>query len=183
MPIPGTAVPARAPRPSVPLGPPPTANNLTAPTINKRTSGRRASFLPAAPTPPEPKPETWLDVGEDVVNALQASVDAALAERDTRLRTLETIFNDLIWYRAELDITLADGLPSDLRPSKTGEEVPGDHARYEALLERVVSLNPRMGDEEEGQEIQGMEDVEPEVGLMAWAEELLQLVRLRQMWS
>lgn len=184
MPIPGMAVPARAPRASLAPSHPPQSQLNLAPTINKRTSGRRASALPV---PIEvQKPEVWLDVGEDVFNTLQAAVDAALAERDVRLRALETVFNDLIWYRAELDLPPLDGedgsFPPELKPGRGDEEVPGAHVRYEALLEHVVGLNPvRVGDEEEeGQEIQGMEEVEPEVGLIAWADALLQLVSRRE---
>lgn len=163
---------------------PPLSSANLAPTINKRLSGRRTSgFAQPAVAEAHPKPEMWYDLGEDVVNTLQASVDRALAERDARLRALETVFNDLIWYRAELDLPSFDvenGFPHELRPAKSEEEVPGAHLRYEALLEQVVQLNPvRVGEEEEeseGEEIKGMEKIEPEAGLIAWADSLLQLV-------
>lgn len=150
-----------------------------APTINKRASGRRASaFHAPAPEPEPPKLEAWFDVGEDVQTALLAALEKATEERDARLRTLAMCFNDLIWYRAELDLPPLEQLPPDLRPSRSEEEQPGAHLRYEALLEHVVALNPikagSFGDEE--RDVEGVEEMEPEVGLINWADALLQLV-------
>ncbi|GMK59590.1 hypothetical protein CspeluHIS016_0801960 [Cutaneotrichosporon spelunceum] len=175
-PIPGLAVPARKPRPSMAATLPPPVN--LAPTINKRTSGRRASaFHPPAPEPETPKLEAWLDVGEDVQMALEAAVEKALEERDARLRTLEATFIDLIWYRAELDLQTLERLPPEFRPPLSEEEQPGVYSRYEAYLNRVISLNPvKAGSfEDEEQGIEGMEGIEPEVGLINWADTLLQL--------
>lgn len=94
------------------------------------------------------------------------------------MRNLETTFNDLIWYRAELDLPpiAAPSFPDHLRPSTEEEETPGAHARYEVLLGNVMSLNEAPRSEDEGQEIQGMDDVEPEIGLMNWSDEMLELV-------
>lgn len=158
---------------------PPPVNVNIAPTINKRISGRRTSAFHAPVAEPEPpKLEAWLDVGEDVQAALLAALEKATEERDARLRTLEMCFNDLIWYRAELDLPPLEQLPPELRPPRGEEEQPGAHIRYESLLEHVIALNPvkagSFGDEE--RDIEGMEEVEPEVGLINWADALLQLV-------
>lgn len=37
-------------------------------------------------------------------------------------------------------------------------------------------MNEAPRSEDEGQEIQGMDDVEPEIGLMNWSDEMLELV-------
>ncbi|BEJ16879.1 hypothetical protein CspHIS471_0602800 [Cutaneotrichosporon sp. HIS471] len=175
-PIPGLAVPARKPRQSMAATLPPPVN--LAPTITKRASGRRTSaFHAPAPEPEPPKLESWFDVGEDVQTALVAALEKALEERDVRLRTLETTFIDLIWYRAELDLPTLEHLPPELRPPMSEEEQPGIYHRYDTYLDHVIELNPvKAGSfEDEEQSIDGMEEVEPEVGLINWADALLQL--------
>jgi hypothetical protein len=67
--------------------------------------------------------------------------------------------------------------PIHLLPSKAIEETPGAHAGYEKLLSRVISEKPAVGDEDEGEgELLALEGVEPEVGLIRWAEEIHALV-------
>lgn len=189
-----SAVPARAaPRRST------IAPFMTAPTtnLNKRHSARNTTPQPEAP----PQPQTWLDVGEDVMGSLEKAVSEALAERvsasclfvgfrnfisdgtqDVRMRNLETNFNDLIWFAAELDLPplpkgLLDEFPERLLPPSTMEETPGAFGRYTNLLSSIMAVNEAWQgeDDEEAPEIQGMEGVEPEVGLMNWAEQLLEL--------
>ncbi|TXT15770.1 hypothetical protein VHUM_00273 [Vanrija humicola] len=148
---------------------------LLAPTTNtnKRTSGRQASNAAVA----EQRNECWLDVSEDVLATMQAALDRALAERDVRLRNLETNFNDLIWYHAELVMPpLGLGqFPEHLLPPREDEETPGAHERYERALDRIMSLNAVPSGEEDGVEIQGMDGIEPEIGLTNWADTLLEI--------
>lgn len=78
-PVPGSAVPARSARSSLTQPAPVSTENL-APTTNKRVSGRKSSASSSMLQVPA-KPETWMDVGEEVMTNLEAKVDAALAER------------------------------------------------------------------------------------------------------
>lgn len=95
-----------------------------------------------------------------------------------RLRNLETHFNDLIWYHAELVMPpLGLGqFPEHLLPPREDEETPGAHDRYERALDRLMTRNPVPSGEEDGVEIQGMDGIEPEIGLTVWAETLLEIV-------
>ncbi|KAL7424666.1 Microtubule bundling protein [Cryptotrichosporon argae] len=153
-----------------------TSTAPTAPGINKRHSHSAAQ-------PGKEETVEWLDVDENVVAALEGHVERALAERDVRLRDVETSFNDLIWYRDELDLpplplsALAiASFPARLLPSTDTEETPGAYSRYLELLQHVINSNVvPSGDEEEAGEIRGMDGVEPEIGLMRWAEEVLEL--------
>lgn len=105
-----------------------------------------------------------------------------LTQQETRLRTLETHFNDLLWYHAELNLPSpvhGSMFPLALLAPQSDEEQPGFHARYEQLLDHVLATNPRQTGEdgEDGIELQGMDDIEPEIGLMNWSEVVLALVR------
>lgn len=66
-----------------------------------------------------------------------------------------------------------------LLPSQDQEEQPGLHARYERQLAETMSLNPWQPipeEEEEAVELKGMDGIEPEIGLIAWCEQLIELV-------
>lgn len=102
--------------------------------------------------------------------------------QDVRMRNLETNFNDLIWFAAELDLPPLpkgplDEFPERLLPPAAMEETPGAFERYTTLLTSIMAVNEAWQgeDDEEAPEIQGLEGVEPEVGLMNWAEQLLEL--------
>jgi hypothetical protein len=64
-----------------------------------------------------------------------------------------------------------------LLPSQDQEEVPGAHARYQQDLARVIALNPWDPNDEGGEvEFNGMDGIEPEIGLMVWCDNVLQKV-------
>jgi len=88
-----------------------------------------------------------------------------------------------VWFRFELQLPdlLDTSFPVYLLPSRDLEETPGAHARYEKILAQILALNPWKGanEEDEGDvELQGMDDIEPEIGLINWCEQLLELVSM-----
>lgn len=67
--------------------------------------------------------------------------------------------------------------PIHLLPSRANEERPGAHAAYEKILSRYISVNAAsLADDTVENTCKGLEDVEPEVGLSVWAEEINSLV-------
>lgn len=110
---------------------------------------------------------------------------AKLIVQTTRINNLQALLLDLLWQHRELalppiPISQPHHFPLHLLPSRATEEKPGAHAGYEKLLSRFFSANAGLkADEESGEmegEVEGMEGVEPDVGLVHWAEELLDLV-------
>lgn len=86
---------------------------------------------------------------------------------------------DLIWFHFELDLPDLLDFPLYLLPSTQMEETPKAHAAYQRQLAEIISLNPwKSGDEEEpeGIELQGLDGIEPEFGLINWCQEVLNLV-------
>jgi protein regulator of cytokinesis 1 len=67
--------------------------------------------------------------------------------------------------------------PIHLLPLRATEERPGAHASYEKILSRYISINAAtLTDDNVENSCIGLEEVEPEVGLAAWADELSNLV-------
>ncbi|WWC96882.1 hypothetical protein V866_003757 [Kwoniella sp. B9012] len=134
-------------------------------------------------------PSTWYDVGESISEELNQAVTKALAERDSRRKNLcQTLFN-LIWLHSELalppvPISSPHHFPPELLPSHEEEETPGAYTTYEKILHGVIGSNPLPpGECEEWGEIedlQGMENVEPEIGLIEWSDELTELWNTRK---
>ncbi|ORY29830.1 microtubule associated protein-domain-containing protein [Naematelia encephala] len=129
----------------------------------------------------EGKSETWLDVGEEVMESLGDVYQKALEERTIRLNNLQNLLLDLLWIHRELGLppvplSHPHHFPIHLLPSKSTEEQPGAHSGYEKLLSRFFTANAGLEyDDDEGAELAGMDGVEPEVGLVAWAEEVSEL--------
>ncbi|TYJ52083.1 hypothetical protein B9479_007318 [Cryptococcus floricola] len=103
---------------------------------------------------------------------------------ETRRRNLCQAFFNLTWLHSELALppipTSAPHLfPPDLLPPYEEEESPGLYASYEKLLHRLISQNPLPpGESEEWPEVdslEGMEDVEPEIPLIEWVDEVTEL--------
>ncbi|WVW80220.1 hypothetical protein I302_102198 [Kwoniella bestiolae CBS 10118] len=134
-------------------------------------------------------PSTWYDVGESISEELDEAVTKALEERDSRRKNLcQTLFN-LIWLHSELALppvptSSPHHFPPELLPSHEEEETPGAYATYEKILHRVIGSNPLPpGECEEWGEVEdlnGMEGVEPEIGLIEWSEELTELWNTRK---
>lgn len=57
------------------------------------------------------------------------------------------------------------------------EETPGAYERYTSLLASILDVNDAWQgeDDAEAPDIKGMEGVEPDIGLLNWAEQLLEL--------
>ncbi|WRT65761.1 uncharacterized protein IL334_002710 [Kwoniella shivajii] len=148
--------------------------------VKKRSSGHTlAQQIAGGKIPP-----TWYDVGDSISEELDDAVSKALEERDTRRRNLcQTLFN-LTWLHSELALppvptSFPRHFPVDLLPSHNEEETPGAYSSYEKILHRIIGCNPLPpGDCEEWGEVddlEGMEKVEPEIGLIEWAEEITEL--------
>ncbi|OCF38366.1 hypothetical protein I317_07862 [Kwoniella heveanensis CBS 569] len=151
--------------------------------VKKRTSGHTLAQQIAGGKLPQ-VPQTWYDVGESVTEELDEAVTKALEERDTRRRNLcQTLFN-LTWMHHELALppiptSKPHNFPPELLPSHEEEETPGAYASFEKLLHKIIALNPLpSGDSEEWPEVddlEGLEGVEPEVGLIEWVGECMDL--------
>lgn len=73
-----------------------------------------------------------------------------------------------------MPLTYPHHFPPELLPDKSKEETPGAHQAYERLLARFMTAyeEDRDGEVEE----KGLEDMQPEVGLIIWVEEVSRLV-------
>ncbi|WWC87953.1 uncharacterized protein L201_002853 [Kwoniella dendrophila CBS 6074] len=179
-------------QPSKPLQPVASSSKQTQPStsaligeVKKRTSGLTLAQQIAGGK----VPSTWYDVGESISEELDEAVIKALEERDARRKNLcQTLFN-LIWLHSELalppvPVSSPHHFPLDLLPSHEEEETPGAYSNYEKIMNRVIGLNPLPpGDCEEWGEIEdlkGMENVEPEIGLIEWSDELIDLWNSRK---
>jgi protein regulator of cytokinesis 1 len=151
------------------------------------------------------KLETYLDVGETITETLVAAVNKGLIERvsldglasrysrkadgiqNARRQQLEDSFRSLTWLHSELHlppipIAHPHHFPVQFLPSRQSEERPGAHAGYEKLLAKFAVANPdpygeNLPEGAEMAEAKGMEGVEAELGLLAWAQEVEELVR------
>ncbi|KAK4690059.1 Ase1/PRC1/MAP65 family protein, partial [Tremellales sp. Uapishka_1] len=134
------------------------------------------------------KSEIYIDVGEEVTGELEAAVQRALEKRETRRSKLISLLRNLAWLHSELllppiPISHPHLFPTHLLPSRTTEEKPGIHVLYEKILAKFFSANPTLGgtlpeedgEEEEVVEVNGLDGVEPEVGLIDWAEDVEEL--------
>ncbi|WWC60378.1 uncharacterized protein I303_102950 [Kwoniella dejecticola CBS 10117] len=134
-------------------------------------------------------PDTWYDVGESISEELDEAVSKALEERKSRRKNLcQTLFN-LIWLHSELALppvptSSPHHFPPELLPAHEEEETPGACSSYERLLNRVIASNPLPpGEVEEWGEVEdleGMENVQPEIGLIEWSDELTELWNTRK---
>lgn len=86
---------------------------------------------------------------------------------------------DLRWLHSELGLppvplSHPHHFPPELLPDKSKEETPGAHQTYEKLLARfmIAFEEDKDGEVEE----KGLEDMQPEVGLINWVEEVSSLV-------
>ncbi|WVR03767.1 hypothetical protein IAU60_000762 [Kwoniella sp. DSM 27419] len=174
-------------QPSQPLQPVATSSKPTLPEEpRKRLSGHTLAQQIASGSK---TPCTWYDVGESVSEELDEAVAKALEERDTRRKNLcQTMFN-LTWLHDELALPPVPtcsphNFPPEMLPSHGEEESPGRYASYEKTLHRIIAANPLPpGDCTEWPEadvMEGMEGVEPEVGLIEWADELTELWNARK---
>ena len=91
-------------------------------------------------------------------------------------------FVSLAFLHAELGlptvpIAQPHHFPLHLLPARTTEERPGAHSTYEKTLSRYITANIGVSNVEGGEvTCKGLEEVEPEIGLLNWAEELNGLV-------
>ncbi|WWD16447.1 hypothetical protein CI109_100873 [Kwoniella shandongensis] len=148
--------------------------------MKKRVSGQTlAQAIAGGQVPP-----TWYDVGESVTAELDDAVSNALEERDTRRRNLCQTLINLAWLHNELALppvptSHPHHFPLDLLPNHAEEETPGAYSAYERILAKVISQNALPeGDMEEWPEIEdleGLDGVEPEIGLIEWADEITDL--------
>lgn len=143
------------------------------------------------------KPEIWLEVSDQVIEALELDHRKAIEERvrianglskgwtlieqDNRRAQLVQDFFELRWLHIELGLpplpTTASQhhFPPDLLPDRSKEETPGAYQNYERLLARFMLVNKDMAEEGEIEE-RGLEDVQPEVGLINWMTEIFKVV-------
>lgn len=98
------------------------------------------------------------------------------------MHNLETNFGHLVWFASELclpplPLGPLDEFPEHLLLPISMEETPGAFERYTQLLSTILAVNePWDGeDDADAPDIQGMDGVEPEIGLLLWAEQLLHL--------
>ncbi|ODN86599.1 hypothetical protein L198_07294 [Cryptococcus wingfieldii CBS 7118] len=118
----------------------------------------------------------WYDVGEGVSDELDTA--------ETRRKNLCQAFFNLTWLHSELALppiptSTPHLFPSHLLPPYEEEESPGLYASYEKLLHRLISQNPLPpGESEDWPEVdslEGMEDIEPEIPLIEWVDEVTEL--------
>jgi hypothetical protein len=120
--------------------------------------------------------------------------DSSLREKHTdfqasRLVDLESSMHDLRTLHTELalppiPLSHPHHFPIHLLPNRSTEETPDAQQGYERLLARVVTEKVGMvpGVDEEGGEnevegdLESMQGVEPDVGLIRWVEEVRELV-------
>lgn len=92
-------------------------------------------------------------------------------------------FRDLFFLHAELvlppvPLSHPHHFPIQLLPAKGKEERPGAHGEFEKILSRFIAANMAAGvdDEADNMNLKVMDEVEPEIGLMSWVEDIAQLV-------
>ena len=110
----------------------------------------------------------------------------SLTQQEARYQQLLDQFVSLAFLHAELGlptVPLAQPhhFPVHLLASRASEERPGAHAGYEKILSRYISANSASMAENAEASCKGLEDVEPEIGLLSWAEEINGLVRFRRL--
>jgi hypothetical protein len=67
--------------------------------------------------------------------------------------------------------------PIEMLPDKANEETPGAYQIYERLLARFMVANKDVVEEGEKEvEVTGLDDVQPEIGLINWISETFNLV-------
>lgn len=87
---------------------------------------------------------------------------------------------DLRWIHSELALpplslgTQPSSFPVELLPDKSKEETPGAHQTYEKLLAKFIATYKE--DSEGEVEEKGLDDLQPEIGLLNWVNELSSLV-------
>ncbi|KAI9632711.1 protein regulator of cytokinesis 1 [Dioszegia hungarica] len=153
--------------------------------VDRKGRSDSVSVIPAPPTAGE---EGLYDVSEAVTGELESRVTVALEERASRLVDLESSMHDLRTLHTELalppiPLSHPHHFPLHLLPNRSTEETPGAQQGYERLLARVVTEKVGMvpGVDEEGGEnevegdLESMQGVEPDVGLIRWVEEVREL--------
>lgn len=153
-----------------------------------------STMPPAPPVSETGEGQPWYNVTDDVLEELQTDLQRAIEERvsadvsastdkqEARFQQLVDGFAALAFLHAELalppvPLTQPHHFPIHLLPSRNNEERPGVYAGYEKALSRYITANPPSSTEtEEGASLKGLEGVEPEVALLAWAEDMSSLV-------
>jgi protein regulator of cytokinesis 1 len=147
------------------------------------------------------KHEVWLDVSDPVVEALELDCRRMTEERvcltterteidadiqDVRRTELIGSIVELRWLHNELGFpALAlNGsqahFPQDMLPDKANEETPGAHQTYERLLAKFIFINKDVvAEENQEPELEGLDDVQPEIGLINWVNEIAGLVSVQ----
>lgn len=73
--------------------------------------------------------------------------------------------------------------PQDMLPDKANEETPGAHQTYERLLAKFIFINKDVVTEEDQEpELEGLDDVQPEIGLINWVNEIAGLVSVESIF-
>ena len=169
------------------------SGNTTALEDQVRDSSRPGSSLVDSLT------ETWFDVSELVLHRLQAEVESALSERVScndrlkllidqvsRITDLEAQFTTLIWLHFELALPpfthpLPPSFPADLLPDALNSAASGPSSQYHQTVTDIFTANPyRLENEEldEAVELKATENLEPELGLIHFINELVDIVCL-----
>jgi protein regulator of cytokinesis 1 len=87
---------------------------------------------------------------------------------------------DLRWLHSELALpplptgTASNQFPIELLPNRKGEETPGAYQTYERMLARFMATYKEANEGEV--EETGLDDLQPEIGLVNWINELSNLV-------
>jgi len=91
-------------------------------------------------------------------------------------------FVNLHWLHDELALaplpngTGSHSFPLELLPDKQNEETPGAYQIYEKVLSRFIATFKE--DEDGSVDLTSLDDLQPEVGLINWVNEISDLVRL-----
>ena len=159
-------------------------------------SRRKSLQVPPPPPSISASGTPWFTVTDDVLEDLQSHLQRVIDERvrtwpkfradyqDARSKQLADAFRELHYLHAELrlptvPISNPHHFPLNLLADKADEERPGAHATYMKTLSRYISANTDgVTDDatEEDDSFIGLEGVEPEVGLLIWADQLKELV-------
>jgi len=153
---------------------------------------------PAPPVSETGEGQPWYNVTDNVLEELQTNLQRAIEERvsanvckrsanvtdkqEARFQQLVDGFAALAFLHAELalppvPLTQPHHFPIHLLPSRNNEERPGVYAGYEKALSRYITANsPSSTEAEEGASLKGLEGVEPEIAMIAWAEDMSSLV-------
>ncbi|WVN90704.1 uncharacterized protein L203_105946 [Cryptococcus depauperatus CBS 7841] len=176
-------------QPSKPLQPIASSSRCSTSTGYKKRASTQTIAQAIASGAQQNQNHVWYDVGDDITEELDMAMIKAVEERNVRKKGLcQSLFN-LLWLHSELALPSISAsthhpFPPDLLPDHAEEEVPGAYASFEDLLNTVITSNELpTGDCEEWPEIgnlEGMEGVEPEIGLMEWADEVTDLWNTRK---